>query len=173
MVGGGMEGYTGTLAPRIKAGPEWDAIILFKPTSVLGIELGYTGGYNSFNPNHLQGAVAGGNLVRNGGHAAITVGLSATRVQPYILAGIGIDHYSVSGGGTAYSSQTNGSVPLGGGIRTYFDGGFTLDLRGTYDLQFGNSFATNVATGGVPGTTTSVDLNASRWTGVLMAGWTF
>ena len=165
MVGGGVEGFTGNLATRVKAGPTWDAIIVFKPTSVLGLELGYTGSYNGFNTNRLVGydPSVGASVQRNGGHFALTVGLSATRVQPYLLAGIGVDRYSVRGAGPGgYSSVTDGEVPVGGGVRAYLPGGFTMDLRGTYDLVFGNTFASNVQSGNALGVATPFGANSFR-----------
>ena len=46
MVGGGVEGWTGSLASRIRSGPAWDVLVGFRPTSVFGLELAYSGSVN-------------------------------------------------------------------------------------------------------------------------------
>jgi hypothetical protein len=173
MVGGGIEGFSRELGPRIRVGPAWGALIVFKPTSVLGIELGYTGAYNAFDMARLSGvSTPGANVQRHGGQVALSVALSATRVQPYVLGGVGIDRYVVSGTSDAgYASTTSGSVPLGGGVRAYLPGGFTLDLRGTYSFIFGRSFAEGVAAAELLGVDTVSD--TGLWRAALYLGYTF
>jgi hypothetical protein len=175
MAGGGVEGFTGSLAPRIRMGPSWAGVIVFKPTSVLGIELGYQGSYQTFNPARLVGydPALGAGLQRHGGHAALSLGITATRVQPYLHAGVGIARYLVSSGAVAggYLSMTNGFIPVGVGLRTYFPRGFTLDLRATYNFDFGRSFSPNVAE--VEGLGLNAVGSSGRWQGLLYAGYTF
>jgi hypothetical protein len=174
MIGGGVEGYTGSLAPRIKVGPDWSAAIVFKPTSILGIELAYTGAFNAFVPSRLVGfdPSIGASVQRNGGHAAISVGLTTTRVQPYLMAGVGVDRYSVRGAHAGgYVSTTSGSVPLGGGVRAYFPHGFTMDLRGTYSLIFGNLFTAHVSQ--AEGLALNTVTDVGHWDATLFLGYTF
>ena len=143
-----------------------------KPTSVLGIEIAYEGGANRFNADRIDGASS--TLLRNGGHVALTAGLSATRVQPYMLAGVGVQRYSVDATGESfgYHSTTNGFVPLGVGVRAIFMGKFTMDLRGTYNFDFGDTIYSSLNTSSVAGVTTSLT-SAGRWRATLMIGYTF
>jgi hypothetical protein len=46
LLGGGAEGYTGALAPSVNPGPAYGATVGYKPTDMLGVELGYSGGLN-------------------------------------------------------------------------------------------------------------------------------
>jgi hypothetical protein len=176
MLGGGAEGFTGSLSSRIHVGPSWAGVIVFKPTNILGIELGYQGSYASFNFARLVGfdPALGAGLQRHGGHAVLSLGFTVARVQPYLLAGIGINRYLVSAGAVAggYQSMTNGFVPVGLGLRTYLPGGFTFDLRGTYNFDFGRSFSPNVAEAEGLGPNTTI-MSTGRWQGFLFLGYTF
>ncbi len=166
LVGGGVEGYTGQLAPTIAPGAGYGVTAAIKPGRVVGIELGYTGAVN----NLRNDAGSGADIVRNGGQAALTVGLTATPVQPYLLGGVGINHYNVRGdtGAAGLKDDTNGYVPLGLGLRTHI-GDFTADARGTYSAMFSDDFS-NVDTHDVLGV--PVD-RAGRFGAMLSLGATF
>lgn len=139
-VGGGVEGYTGALAPEINPGAAFGVTAALKPTSVLGVELGYSGAVNEL--DSAVGDTDGPDLVRNGGHAAVTVGLIPAPIQPYLLGGIGISDYNFRGGGAGvagFSDDTVGNVPLGVGLRTHM-GNLTADLRANYNFLFDQDF---------------------------------
>ncbi len=135
-LGGGVEGYSGDLAPVIDAGPAWGVTAAFRPTSVLGLEIGYRGAANEIEGVDSPGA----DLVRNGGEAVATLGLSATAVQPYLLGGLGLSRYDVRADAPGFQDDVTGSVPLGAGLRAHV-GDFTADLRLNYSLLFNEDFA--------------------------------
>ncbi|AFE07534.1 hypothetical protein COCOR_07428 [Corallococcus coralloides DSM 2259] len=148
LIGGGVEGYTGALAPQIAPGPSAAVTASLKPTSVLGIEVGYSGALNNIKDAGAAGAEDGPDLVRNGGQAALTVAVTPTAVQPYLLGGIGISNYHFRGGESlGYSDDTVGNIPAGVGVRGHF-GHFTADLRGYYNFLFDKQFAPNIDPGG-------------------------
>jgi hypothetical protein len=150
LIGGGVEGYTGALAPQIAPGPAANVTASIKPTSVLGIEVGYSGALNNIKDAGAAGADSGPDLVRNGGQAALTLAVTPTAVQPYLLGGIGISNYHFRGGESlGYSDDTVGNVPAGVGVRGHF-GHFTADLRGYYNFLFDKQFAPDIESGGNP-----------------------
>jgi hypothetical protein len=141
MVGGGVEGYTGALAPEINPGAAFGVTASLKPSKVLGLELGYSGAVNELDA--AVGNADGPDLVRNGGQAALTLGLGAAPVQPYLLGGIGISDYNFRGAGATaagFGDDTVGNVPVGAGLRTHI-GNFTADLRANYNFLFDQDFA--------------------------------
>ncbi|WP_208729809.1 hypothetical protein [Corallococcus exercitus] len=148
LIGGGVEGYTGALAPQLAPGPSAAVTASLKPTSVLGIEVGYSGALNNIKDAGAAGADNGPDLVRNGGQAALTLAIAPTAVQPYLLGGIGISNYHFRGGESlGYSDDTVGNVPAGVGVRGHF-GHFTADLRGYYNFLFDKQFAPDIQPGG-------------------------
>lgn len=148
LIGGGVEGYTGALAPQLSPGPSANVTASIKPTSVLGVEVGYSGALNNIKNAGSAGADTGPDLVRNGGQAALTLAMTPTAVQPYLLGGIGISNYHFRGGESlGYSDDTVGNVPAGVGVRGHF-GHFTADLRGYYNFLFDKQFAPNIDPGG-------------------------
>jgi hypothetical protein len=144
-VGGGVEGYTGVLNDRVNAGPTWGVNMATQPIRGFGVELGYTGAVNEVNgdlataPDHLTN---GADIVRNGGHAAVTFALPTPWIQPYALGGVGIDYYNVRGTnpGIVFQDDTSGRVPLGLGIKGHA-GNFSADLRAQYNVLFDQQFA--------------------------------
>ncbi|WP_199733937.1 hypothetical protein [Corallococcus sp. CA041A] len=148
LIGGGVEGYTGALAPQLAPGPSAAVTASLKPTSVLGVEVGYSGALNNIKNAGSLGADDGPDLVRNGGQAALTLAITPTAVQPYLLGGIGISNYHFRGGeALGYSDDTVGNVPAGVGVRGHF-GHFTADLRGYYNFLFDKQFAPDIDPGG-------------------------
>jgi hypothetical protein len=141
MVGGGVEGYTGGLAPEINPGPAYGVTASIKPSKVFGVELGYSGAVNNLDNPVVDSD--GPDLVRNGGQAALTFGLGAAPVQPYVLGGIGFSDYNFRGAGAAaagFGDDMVGNVPVGAGLRTHI-GSFTADLRANYNFLFDQDFA--------------------------------
>ena len=165
-VGGGVEGYTGALAPEINPGPAYGVQADIKPSKVFGLELGYSGAVNNLDPRVGDIGASGPDLVRNGGQAALTFGLAATPVQPYVLGGVGFSDYNFRGAGAAaagFRDDMVGNVPVGAGLRTHI-GDFTADLRANYNFLFDQDFATRVDSG----------LNENgRYSGTLNIGGTF
>ncbi|MFL5346568.1 MAG: hypothetical protein ACJ8AT_17450 [Hyalangium sp.] len=162
-LGGGVEGYSGALAPEINPGPAYGLQAAIRPSKVLGIELAYSGAVNSLDTRVLGGSSSGPDLVRNGGQAALTLGLAASQVQPYLMGGVGLSDYHFRGAAVGFRDDTVGNVPVGAGLRTQV-GDFTADLRADYNFLFSQDFAVGVAEG--------VNENG-RYTGTLNIGGTF
>jgi hypothetical protein len=150
LIGGGVEGYTGALASEVNPGAAGDVTLAIKPSKTFGLELGYSGALNNFDVD----AGSGADLIRNGGHAALTFGLAATDVQPYVLGGVGLSRYNVRNGAPGFADDTVGSVPVGLGLRTHI-GDFTADARVNYNFLWSQDFAaadTGLETGSYNGT---------------------
>jgi hypothetical protein len=170
MLGGGIEGYSGDLAPQINAGPAWGVRAALKPTKVLGLEIGYSGAVNEIDDGTSDGSTGGADIVRNGGEAVATLGLSASPVQPYLLGGVGLSRYNVRGGeGAGFRSDTTGNIPLGGGLRTHV-GNFTADARFGYSVLFDQQFASRVDQRDLVGINST---SGGRYQGTLNLGSTF
>ncbi|MET0406049.1 MAG: hypothetical protein ABW123_26770, partial [Cystobacter sp.] len=138
LLGAGVEGYTGGLAPEVRPGAAVGVTAAIKPTRVLGIELAYSGAANNLK---ADAGGSGPDIIRNGGQAALTLGLSATPVQPYVLGGIGLNRYNVRNGeALGFRDDTNTNVPVGAGLRTHI-GSFTADARINYNFLLDNDFA--------------------------------
>lgn len=149
-VGAGVEGFSGGLAPQINPGPTYGATVLFRPSRVLGVEVGYSGATHEIDAGREGfNLTSGADLVRNGGQAVATLGLTATPLQPYILGGYGLSHYTVRGGATStaagYTSDTAGNIPVGAGVRAQV-GPVTADARVNYNFLIGEEFARPVNT---------------------------
>lgn len=172
--GGGVEGYAGDLASTIDPGPAWNLNVGLRPSKVLGLEFGYSGAINDIDGVGTGGTVdTNPDLMRNGGHAAVTLGLASTGVQPYVLGGIGLSRYNVRNGeGAEYKDDTTGNVPVGLGLRTHF-GDFTADLRGTYNFLFDQEFAARAANSDIGGPGDSSFDKGGRYMGTLNIGATF
>ncbi|HET9451412.1 MAG TPA: outer membrane beta-barrel protein, partial [Aggregicoccus sp.] len=168
-LGGGVEGYTQALAPAVSPGPSVAVNATLRPSKVLGLELGYSGAVNEIKQ---EDNVSGADIVRNGGQAAVTLGLNAASVQPYVLGGIGISSYNVRDESSArFQDDTVGSVPVGAGLRTHV-GNFTADARVGYNFLFDQEFARNTPTSDVGGD--DVEFSKSgRYNATLNFGTTF
>ncbi|MFY2559623.1 outer membrane protein [Corallococcus terminator] len=167
LVGGGVEGYTGALAPQINPGPTAGVTAAIRPSKVFGIELGYTGAINDIDSKRGEVSTDGPDLVRNGGTAVATLGLFPTPWQPYVLGGIGISDYNFRGGQSlGYRDDTVGTVPAGVGLRGHV-GNFTVDARANYNFLFDKDFAPGIESGGG-------DFgNGGSYQGVVSVGGTF
>lgn len=166
-VGGGVEGYTGELAPSIDAGLGWGATLGFRALKNLGLELGYSGAVNEIDarvPDFSDvGAGDGADIVRNGGQAAALVGLG-TRINPYILGGFGVEDYNIRNGELlGYSDSVHTYIPAGLGVAMYVTRNIRADLRGTYDFLLADDFAP--VDGG--------DIFNGRYQGTLLIGGAF
>lgn len=142
----GVEGYTGALAPRIKLGETYGVNIAFRPSKVLGFELAYSGSVNQINTAYYPAAQTndGADIVRNGGSLIVTLGLTVTEVNPYILAGVAVNQFTVRDGqSVGFKNDTAEAIPVGAGLRAQF-GHFISDLRFAYSLPVGQDFAPGV-----------------------------
>jgi hypothetical protein len=166
LLGGGVEGYTSTLGSDIRPGAAYGATLMIRPTKVLGVEIAYAGAANNFNRNVVQdvGTSRGPDVVRNGGQAVATLGLTAAPLQPYVLAGIGLSSYSVRTEAAGFQDDTVGNVPLGGGLRLHM-GHFTADARLNYNLLIDQQFAASA-----PSTTPGTPLNEAFSNGGIYTG---
>ncbi len=174
LVGGGVEGYTSSLGNDIRPGAAYGATLMLRPSKVLGVELGYSGASNNFNRDTVSttGTVRGPDVVRNGGQAVATLGLTAAPLQPYVLAGLGISRYSVRADAAGFQDDTVGNVPLGGGLRLHL-GHFTADARLNYNLLVDQQFATSEPST-TPGTPVNQAFsNGGVYTGTVNLGATF
>ena len=159
LIGGGVEGYTGGLAPEVSPGAALGVTAAVKPSKVLGIEVGYSGAVNNL---RADAGGSGPDIIRNGGQAALTLGLTASPLQPYVLGGVGINRYNVRNGeALGFRSDTNANVPVGAGLRAHI-GDFTADARLNYNFLVSNDFAPVAA-----------DTWTGRYTGTVNLGGTF
>jgi Outer membrane protein beta-barrel domain len=143
LLGGGVEGYTGELAPSLNPGLAYGATVGYKPTKILGVELGYNGGLSDIDIFGPGGAAEGADIVRNAGQAAVTIGITPTVLQPYVLGGIGIENHNVRDLApvAGYDDATNAYVPAGVGLRYNIGSLFTADARVSYNFQLSQDFA--------------------------------
>jgi hypothetical protein len=81
--------------------------------------------------------------VRNAGQAAVTLGVLPTKLQPYIMGGIGIENYNARGLSPAagYTDDTHGYVPAGVGLRYNLGTLLTADARVSYNVPLSQDFA--------------------------------
>jgi hypothetical protein len=149
LVGGGAEGYTGQLAPAVNPGFSYGATLGFRPSGMLGVEVGYNGGLSDIDPGGDGGISDGPDVVRNGGQAVVVGSLTNMRLQPYALTGIGIDNFNVRddirGGDLGFSDDTSGYVPAGIGVRYQVGKLITADARANYNILFDQDFAPTTA----------------------------
>jgi len=142
MLNGGVEGYTGDLAPALDPGFSYGATIGVRPLRYLGVELGYSGSVTELEvPFSDIGAGTGADVVRNGGQAAVVAGLG-TRIEPYVLGGFGVENYNVRNGQVfGFDDDTHAYVPAGVGVRMNVTRNITADARGTYNFLISDEFA--------------------------------
>ncbi|CAM3968901.1 porin family protein [Corallococcus sp. ZKHCc1 1396] len=141
LLGLGVEGYTGKLAPNLEPGPAYGVTLGYRPNDFLGVEVGYSGGASSLTVSESP-SIGNPDIVRNGAQAALTLGFTSTRLQPFVLAGIGVERYSVRMGNFfQFFDDTGGYAPVGGGLRYQLSPRLTAELRGSYSFLFGQDFA--------------------------------
>ncbi|QRN98444.1 hypothetical protein JRI60_05130 [Archangium violaceum] len=160
-VGAGVEGYTGGLAPEINPGASVGVAASLRPSKVLGLEVGYSGAVNNLDTD-VGGS--GPDIVRNGAQAAVTLGLTAAPVQPYVLGGYGLNWYNVRNGESlGFRDDTNSRIPVGVGLRTHI-GDFTADARVNYNFLIADDFAPGVD---------NDDASTGSYNGTINIGGTF
>jgi len=141
---GGVEGYTSSLAPRIRAGPSWGATVVAAPSHRVALELQYIGANNRI----VDPLAHNARVIRNGGNADIKVALSPTPFEPYIFAGAGFSHANIRNQvpGSGYVNDTFGQIPMGAGF-SYHAGNVTAGLRFTFNYLFDRDFTPPTPTG--------------------------
>ena len=161
LLGLGVEGYTGKLAPNVDPGPSYGVVVGYRANDYLGLELGYSGGVNGLSIADSSATFGTPDIVRNGGQAAVTIGFTHTRMQPYVLGGIGIERYSIREGNFfRFFDDTGGYAPVGAGVRFKINPQLTAEVRGSYSFLFSQDFASTLNPGAGDG----------RYSGLLMIG---
>jgi hypothetical protein len=144
LIGGGAETYTGQLAPSLNPGLAYGATLGFRPSGFVGFEVGYNGGLSDVDRGGGGGISSGPDVIRNGGQATIVGNFTDTRLQPYVLTGIGIDNFNVrddvQGANLGFNDDTSGYVPAGLGVRYQVGKLITADARANYNILFGQDF---------------------------------
>jgi hypothetical protein len=174
MAGGGVEGYTLALAPRIDPGVSYGVAVGVLPPPVLGLDVGLEVGYaHARNGLDALGPRAPGGdgleLVRDGAYAAASVALLSSEVRPYVLGGLGFSVYNVRGTVQGFGDDTVGSIPVGAGVRASL-GAFTADARLQYDVLFDQRYPTGAPVQDVAGRAPLTIGRGGRYTGRLHLG---
>jgi hypothetical protein len=155
MLGGGAEGYTGQLAPSVNPGLSYGATLGYRPSPYFGVELGYSGGISDvdFNRPNGGGIAEGPDVVRNGGQALLVGNMTDTKLQPYVVSGVGVETYNIRsdgrGAALGFNDDTSGYVPAGIGLRYQLGGLITADARVAYNILFDQDFAPSTLDPGV------------------------
>ncbi len=162
LLGGGAEGYVGDVGTNLNVGPAAGATVGFKHTDFVGREESYSGGLHDINEGP-GGVSEGADLVRHGANAAATFGITDTKLQPYLLGGIGVETYNVRGVSDNFVDDTSAFVPAGVGLRYQLGELISADARVTYNMSLGDfsTAADNSA------------LGDGRYQGLLMLGGTY
>jgi hypothetical protein len=175
--GGGVEGYTLDLAPRIDPGVTYGVAVGILPPKLLGLldvglEAGYSGAVNGLDTRRPQASADGVELVRHGVYAAATVGLSPSGVRPYVMGGLGVSIYNIRGAVRGFGDEFVGNVPLGAGVRASYRG-LTADARLNYNVLFDQRYATGAPVSNVGDPPLLTIGRAGRYSGTLNLGVTW
>lgn len=175
MAGGGVEGYTLALAPRIDPGVTYGVAVGVRPPRLLGLdvglELGYSHARNGLDARQSRDTRGGDlELVRDGAYAAASVELlPSAEVRPYVLGGLGFSVYNIRGTVQGFGDDLVGNVPVGAGVRASF-GTFTADARLQYDVLFDQRYPTGAPVQDVGGHTPLTIGRSGRYAGRLNLG---
>ena len=129
--GAGLQDYVGPDARGVTGGGgSWEARVTFGTRRVVAAELEYLGSAGTIEALGLDSDAV---LVSNGGEATLRVNvLPEQEIQPYILAGFGLQHYYLANESFNTSSVTGAddvlNFPVGLGVAYQYDG-LVLDLR--------------------------------------------
>lgn len=137
--GGGISDFTGAAASNLtKMGATWQVhsgVRLLRP---LRIQAGYIGSTHPINNVLAPFAPGGSNILSNGLEALVDYTFPVHFiVKPFVFAGVGWDHWSLSGGAQNDPLAIKGSddslaIPGGAGVRTSVTRNWELDGRFTY-----------------------------------------
>ncbi|MFY0571264.1 hypothetical protein ACN28E_46560 [Archangium lansingense] len=172
--GGGVEGYTLDLAPRIDPGVTYGVAVGVVPPKLLGLldvglEAGYSGAVNGLDTRTPQASADGVKLVRHGAYAVATVGFFPSVVRPYVMGGLGISVYNIRGTVRGLGDDFVGNIPLGAGVRASYRS-LTADARLSYNVLFDQRYATGAPVSNVGDPPTLTIGRAGRYSGTLNLG---
>jgi hypothetical protein len=142
-LGGGVMNFTGGTARAMTGvGGSWNVRLGIGTRSIIGAELAYLGSAQSISAAGLDPDAV---LLGNGAEAVLRLNAPIPMqygggvVEPFILGGIGWNHYSVVNDDFNTSmvkeNDSVGMVPLGAGLAASY-AGFVADARFTYRLAF-------------------------------------
>ena len=120
---------------------------------------------------HLAGISTKSDLIGNGGEGDIRLQLPDIFVRPYVFAGLGWMHYSV----TDYNTNTTRlaktddvmTVPLGAGLTLRAPFGGTFDVRGTFRAAYYDNIFNGLYAG------TGANAHLHTWNVDARLGWEF
>jgi opacity protein-like surface antigen len=139
--GAGVSDFAGEAASSLtKLGAEWDLRLGLRTSAPFGVEIGYVGTTHPVN-NVMAPLTGGGDITSNGieGLARFNFTLHS-RWEPFAFAGVGIDHWSLSGATNPNPEAIKGSdnslaIPFGAGVNYPLAQHWDLDGRFTYRAQ--------------------------------------
>jgi opacity protein-like surface antigen len=141
LIGGGVEGYVGDLAPAVNPGASYGATIGVRPLRNIGFELGFSGAINEVDLGRVAGD-DGMDIVRNGGTGAVVLHAGSYRVDPYLMGGFGVEQYNVRNGRDyGFKDDWNTLVPAGVGVGFQLAEKVRADVRGTYNFLIADQFS--------------------------------
>ncbi|MEN9798900.1 MAG: hypothetical protein RL653_2596 [Pseudomonadota bacterium] len=147
LLGGGLDIYTGGLGNNLRNAPAL-GVTAGVTRKNLGLEASYSGGVVEGQAGEF-GAGPGTDAVRSSGQLALTAGLMNTRVQPFALAGVGVDFYNVREVNQVQGWRDDSAfnIPTGVGVRFNATKAINVDARMTYNFLQGEEFVPGGATG--------------------------
>ena len=140
---GGMIAFPGE--SDVNPGGAYGVNVDVAPVGPLQLELGYQGA--AYTETARMPGAADVAALENGGYGAVKVSPLPGDLRPYALAGIGVSHINAIEPEASGQLQddTIGKLPLGLGLDVE-TGVFSVGVRGTYGLIFGNQAALQTGT---------------------------
>jgi outer membrane protein OmpA-like peptidoglycan-associated protein len=169
-LGGGVIDFTDKQSRALTGtGGSWDARVIFGTRLPLALELAYVGSAQGM--NDIAGISTNSYLVGNGGEGDLRIQLPTFFVRPYIFGGLGWMHYSLvntNGNNSVLASSDDLlTVPMGTGIMARAVFGGTLDIRGTFRLQYRETMFDGYYSG------TGEHADFHTWNVTARLGWDF
>lgn len=158
-LGGGVRGFTEESArDTVDAFGVWEGRLVYGTRRTLGVEASYTGALGSVDALGLDDDAR---LLSNSVEGALRLHLLAGMWQPYVMAGVGWQRYTITSEDYNTSSLVDNDdqvvFPLGIGLSMRYEG-FLADVRGVYRPTMGADL--------IP----AAGSDLSTWTGSLSAG---
>jgi hypothetical protein len=140
LIGGGFEAFTAdSLQGMTGTGATWAARAVAGTRQLVGVEAAYIGAARSLDGSGLGNA----SLMSNGVEAAarfnVPVPLGRSLLEPFAFVGLGWQHYSVRGAGSASLNSSDDvlTLPYGAGLEFAY-GMLIADARFTYRQTYLN-----------------------------------